>query len=91
MARVHVEPWFRAGDYERLKRLVPDYPHWADSFNAWLEGARKRIEHNEGRGLTVAQPIVDADEFVVWCGASGQPFRNRALRAFTEAKARSAA
>jgi len=83
-----VEPWVRPEDYDRLKSLVPDYPYWDDSFDAWLDGARKRVADLTERGFLVQQPVIDPDEFIAWCRAVDRSPNNYTLGAFVVVKTR---
>ena len=82
MARAVFCIWLRPGDYDAIKRLVPDHPELADTFEQWQQAALERVEELESRGFTVKMPVIDPQAFTEWCRAGGADHSEASLDAF---------
>ena len=60
-------PWYRKGDYARLRALFADGARLHETYGGWLAAARTAETHLVAQGHRVVRVEIEPDEFVVWC------------------------
>jgi hypothetical protein len=63
--------WYRAEDWERLRRLCPDWDKKQDSYEKWRADAMDTERKMKRYGYTVVRVVVDPDELAGWCAMRG--------------------
>ena len=63
--------WYRAEDWERLRRLCPDWDKMQDSYEEWRADATDTERKMKRYGYTVIRFVVDPDELAGWCAIRG--------------------
>jgi hypothetical protein len=60
-------PWFEAGDYAELRRVMNDGAGLPERFEDWLAGQRAREAELLAQGRQVCRVVIRPREFVEWC------------------------
>jgi len=84
----HNIPWFERDDFEAMRRLLPDMPEFAGTFEDWLQGADQRVAEFEARGDRVVKVIVKPKDYVEWCARCGLDYDFASLGAFVVSRNR---
>lgn len=63
--------WYRREDYARIRRIMVDGHKLPATFDAWLKGAQKGIEHLDQKGIVTVKAYLDPTEFAGWCAERG--------------------
>lgn len=62
-------PWYRKGDYVRVRAQFADGACLHETYAEWLAAARTTEAHLIGQGHRVIRAEIEADKFVAWCSA----------------------
>lgn len=62
-------PWYRKGDFDRLRGLFADGARLHKTFAEWSEAARALEAQLESQGHRVVRVEINPEEFVEWCSA----------------------
>ncbi len=62
-------PWYRKGDYARLRALFVDGARLHETYGGWLVPARATEAHLVAQGHRVVRVEIEPEEFVAWCSA----------------------
>jgi hypothetical protein len=60
-------PWYRKGDYLRLRALFADGERLHETYAEWLATARTTETHLVGQGHRVIRVEIEPEQFVAWC------------------------
>ena len=78
---------FRREDYDAIIALVTDYD-WPATFDQWAEGVVQERSKLDARGKSVVETIIDPQQFLAYCRASGMDHNHTTLGAFAVKVAR---
>jgi hypothetical protein len=73
---------FRSEDYQTIKSLLSDDP-FPESFDEWRKATDKQIAELSAGSIVLVKVVVDPQEFVAFCKASGFECDTASLGAFT--------
>jgi hypothetical protein len=62
-------PWYRKGDYLRLRGLFADGERLHETYGEWLAAARRTEARLAKQGHRVIHVEIEPDKFVAWCSA----------------------
>lgn len=65
--------WFDEGQWRLLCALVPDRSELDDTYEQWLQTARRTVRDIEANGRTVERVSVDVVALSEWCRERGLP------------------
>lgn len=83
--------WYHAQDYDRLKAMFPDGAKLPDTFESWLENARKVCDTLTDEGFALVKAYIDPETFPEWCRSRGMKMNAEARSKFANDYAASAA
>ncbi|HYD04308.1 MAG TPA: hypothetical protein VEC60_01215 [Reyranella sp.] len=75
-------PWYRRGDYRRIREVMADPEFLPGSFDQWLRRAEQAERQLRREGRRPYRARIDAEEFVAWCAERGLDVDGRARQAF---------
>jgi hypothetical protein len=61
--------WFRAEDWDELRRASVDSQHMEERYEDWERMAASKLEELRQRGVRVEKILVDLQELLQWCQA----------------------
>jgi hypothetical protein len=62
-------PWYRKGDYARLRALFADGARLYETYAEWSAAARATEAHLVAQGHRVVRVEIEPEEFAAWCSA----------------------
>lgn len=63
--------WYEQDDYEAIKRLMTDSEKLPGTYEQWLAGATKGMEHAQATGQVAIKAKIHSVEFGRWCAERG--------------------
>jgi hypothetical protein len=79
--------WYREEDWGRLRELASDVDALEESYEEWLENAKRSVASLRSSGIVVKKVLVDVEAAEAWSRQWRRPFNSAARAGFVAAVA----